>query len=552
MDKSEESMRKTISTAFSKDERYKPMFDKEIIKEILLSFLTVKDFSPHSHGKENLHTMYFKMLFDERNLADIVYQLNGGAEMFYREASIFEDEMIVHKANEPIKNKNVDNPKTHSTFNYDIIKDERYTKRQFLLHLPITLNFKAKGNKYLNEYVRYALKNTDDNYVIGIDRGERNLLYICVIDGKGEIVEQKSLNVKKGDNDYKVDYHKLLDEKEKDRDKARKSWDTIENIKELKEGYLSQVIHKICEYVVEYDAIIAMEDLNFGFKKGRFKVEKQVYQKFENMLCSKLNYLVRKGEDCENPGGLLNAYQLTNDPKEKFKGKQNGFIFYVPAWLTSKIDPVTGFVNLLYPKYTSMKAAQEFIEKIDDIRFNKDENIFEFDIDYSKFPKTSVSYRKNWTVCTNGERIINIRNSEKNNMRDNKTIVLTDEFKELFDLYGVDYSANIKESILNITEADFYKKFIKLLSYTLQMRNSVTNNVDIDYLISPVKDSNGVFYDSRKADGTLPENADANGAYNIARKAMWAISVLKNTDEDSLKNANLSIEKADWLEYTQK
>lgn len=84
------------------------------------------------------------------------------------------------------------------------------------------------------------------------------------------------------------------------------------------------------------------------------------------------------------------------------------------------------------------------------------------------------------------------------------------------------------------------------------MRNSVTNNVDIDYLISPVKDSNGVFYDSRKADKSLPENADANGAYNIARKAMWAISVLKNTDEESLKNANLSMKNADWLEYTQK
>lgn len=520
--------------------------------ELYLFKIYNKDFSSHSHGKENLHTMYFKMLFDQRNLADVVYRLNGEAEMFYREASISEDEIIKHDKNKPIDNKNPDKKKATSTFKYDIIKDKRYTKRQFLLHLPITLNFKAKGNKYLNEYVRYALKNTDDNYVIGIDRGERNLLYICVINGKGEIVKQKSLNEIISDNNYKVDYHKLLDSKEDGRDKARKNWDTIENIKELKEGYLSQVIHQICEYVVEYDAIIAMEDLNFGFKKGRFKVEKQVYQKFENMLCSKLNYLVRKDEDCEKMGGLLNAYQLTNDQKEKFKGKQDGIIFYVPAWLTSKIDPVTGFVDLLKPKYTSVKAAQEFIEKIDDIRFNKDENMFEFDIDYSKFPKTSLSYRKNWTVCTNGERIVNMRNSEKNNNWDSKTIVLTDEFKDLFDLYGVDCSSNIKESILNITDSKFHKTFIKLLSYTLQMRNSVTNNVDIDYLISPVKDSNGVFYDSRKADKSLPENADANGAYNIARKAMWAISVLKNTDEESLKNANLSMKNADWLEYTQK
>lgn len=37
-----------------------------------------------------------------------------------------------------------------------------------------------------------------------------------------------------------------------------------------------------------------MEDLNYGFKRGRFKVERQVYQKFENMLINKLNYLVDK------------------------------------------------------------------------------------------------------------------------------------------------------------------------------------------------------------------------------------------------------------------
>ena len=46
--------------------------------------------------------------------------------------------------------------------------------------------------------------------------------------------------------------------------------------------------------VIDYNAIIVMEDLNKGFKRGRFKVERQVYQKFENMLISKLNYLVFK------------------------------------------------------------------------------------------------------------------------------------------------------------------------------------------------------------------------------------------------------------------
>ncbi|MBQ4528526.1 MAG: type V CRISPR-associated protein Cas12a/Cpf1 [Clostridia bacterium] len=516
-----------------------------------------KDFSEHSHGNPNLHTLYFKMLFDEKNLADVVYQLSGGAEMFYREAKIDKDEMIVHKANEPIKNKNKSNPKKESVFKYDLIKDERFTKNQFSLHLPITLNFKADGQKFINSDVRQALKNADSNYVIGIDRGERNLLYICVIDNNGKIIYQKSLNeiISGKDKDYKVDYHKLLDSKENDRDDARKSWRTIENIKELKEGYLSQVVHEICNLVLKYDAIIAMEDLNFGFKKGRFKVEKQVYQKFENMLISKLNFLVSKSAKPEENGGLLNAYQLTNKVDGVNKAKQNGFIFYVPAWLTSKIDPVTGFADLLKPRYTNITESKTLVENIDDIRYNPNDNMFEFDIDYEKFPKAFASYRKLWTVYTNGERIINYHNKDKNNQWDNKTIVLTEEFKALFDKYGIDYSNNLKEQIISQTTSEFFKDFIRLFANTLQMRNSETGNGDVDYLISPVKDECGNFYDSRNFVGEesqLPENADANGAYNIARKAQWAISVLKNTSEDDLKKEVKSIKNSQWLEYVQK
>ncbi len=516
-----------------------------------------KDFSKYSKGTPNLHTLYFKMLFDERNLSNVVYKLNGEAEMFYREASINDKEKITHQANQPIKNKNPDNEKKESTFEYDIIKDKRFTKRQFSLHVPITINFKAHGQEFLNYDVRKAVKYKDDNYVIGIDRGERNLIYISVIDSNGKIVEQMSLNEIISDNGHRVDYQKLLDTKEKERDKARKNWTSVENIKELKEGYISQVVHKICELVVKYDAVIAMEDLNFGFKRGRFPVEKQVYQKFENMLISKLNLLIDKKADPTEDGGLLRAYQLTNKFDGVNKGKQNGIIFYVPAWDTSKIDPVTGFVNLLKPKYTSVSEAKKLFETIDDIKYNANTDMFEFCIDYGKFPRCNSDYKKTWTVCTNSSRILTCRNNEKNNMWDNKQIVLTDEFKSLFNEFGIDYKGNLKTSILSISNADFYRRLIKLLSLTLQMRNSITGSTlpEDDYLISPVANDRGEFYDSRNYKGTnaaLPCDADANGAYNIARKALWAISVLKSTPDDMLNKANLSITNAEWLEYTQK
>ena len=516
-----------------------------------------KDFSKYSKGTPNLHTLYFKMLFDERNLSNVVYKLNGEAEMFYREASINDKEKITHQANQPIKNKNPDNEKKESTFEYDIIKDKRFTKRQFSLHVPITINFKAHGQEFLNYDVRKAVKYKDDNYVIGIDRGERNLIYISVIDSNGKIVEQMSLNEIISDNGHRVDYQQLLDTKEKERDKARKNWTSVENIKELKEGYISQVVHKICELVVKYDAVIAMEDLNFGFKRGRFPVEKQVYQKFENMLISKLNLLIDKKADPTEDGGLLRAYQLTNKFDGVNKAKQNGIIFYVPAWDTSKIDPVTGFVNLLKPKYTSVSEAKKLFETIDDIKYNANTDMFEFCIDYGKFPRCNSDYKKTWTVCTNSSRILTCRNKEKNNMWDNKQIVLTDEFKSLFGEFGIDYKGNLKTSILSISNADFYRRLIKLLSLTLQIRNSITGSTlpEDDYLISPVANDRGEFYDSRNYKGTnaaLPCDADANGAYNIARKALWAISVLKSTPDDMLNKANLSITNAEWLEYTQK
>ena len=533
------------------------LMDKVKQGRVYLFQIYNKDFSEYSKGTPNMHTLYFKMLFDERNLKDVVYQLNGGAEMFYRFPSLKIEETTVHKAGEAIRNKNKLSGKESSTFNYDIIKNKRYTKPQFSLHVPITLNFKSQGKEQSNLDVRKALKNSSDNYVIGIDRGERHLLYVSVIDSKGKIVEQYSLNSiinEYNGKKYETNYHDMLDTKEAERDKARKNWTTIESIKELKEGYISQAVHKICELVVKYDAVIAMEDLNFGFKKGRFKVEKQVYQKFEKMLIDKLNYLViDKKADPEQNGGLLKAYQLT----EKFTsfkkmGKQNDYIFYVPAWLTSKIDPVTGFVDLLRPKYTSVDSTKDMISKFDFVRFNAAEDMFEIGIDYAKIERGITSYRSKWTVCTNGERILSFRNKDKNSEWDNETIRLTDSFKALFDKYGISYpdGEDIRAKVNEQTSTDFFKSFIKLLSLTLQMRNSISNS-DTDYLVSPIRGKNGDFYRSGEK-SELPANADANGAYNIARKALWCIEQIKATDDDELKNVKLAISNKQWLEYVQK
>ncbi|MDR1974505.1 MAG: type V CRISPR-associated protein Cas12a/Cpf1 [Bacteroidales bacterium] len=521
----------------------------QLVSEGKLYLLQIynKDFSPYSKGTPNMHTLYWKELFTPQNLANVVYKLNGQAEVFYRKHSLNYTEETWKKGHHYDKLKK---------FSYPIISKRRYALDKFQFHVPITMNFKAIGNERINEQVNQYIKYNGIKHIIGIDRGERHLLYLSLIDLKGQIVKQLSLNEVVNEyngNTYKTDYHKLLDIKETSMSKARKSWNEIETIKELKEGYLSQVIHKITTMMVEYNAIVVLEDLNFGFMRGRQKVEKQVYQKFEKMLIDKLNYLVDKKKQPTDNGGLLNAYQLTNK-FESFKkeGKQNGFLFYIPAWNTSKIDPITGFVNLFDTRYENVTKAKEFFNKFESIRYNKEKKYFEFVVkDYSKFNAKAEDTRLNWIICTFGERIITFRNAENNSQSDNKEVNLTKEFADFFKAQKIDFEnvEDLKTAIAAKTDKYFFEKLLSLFKLTLQMRNSITKSAT-DYLISPVADENGNFYDSRGVkDSTKPENADANGAYNIARKGLWVVEQIKKADD--LKKINLTISNKEWLQYAQ-
>lgn len=510
-----------------------------------------KDFSEYSKGTPNMHTLYWRALFDEKNLADVIYKLNGGSELFYRKKSLERNEPT-HRAHEPIKNKNKNNPKSESVFDYDLIKDKRYTLDKFMLHVPIKMNFKYPDRINLNNQVKEYLQEAEDTHVIGIDRGERHLLYLVVIDRYGNIKEQFSLNDIVNEYNgikYQTDYHALLDTKEKERKEARKSWQTIESIKELKEGYLSQVIHKITQLMIKYHAIVVLEDLNRGFMRGRQKVEKEVYRKFEKMLIDKLNYLVDKRANPEAAGGLMRAYQLTSkfESFEKL-GKQSGFLFYVPAWNTSKIDPVTGFVNLFDTHYKSIDSAKKFFSSFDSIRYEAEKGWFEFRFDYRNFGTKADGTRTGWTLCTRGSRIETFRNPDKNSQWDNQEIDLTSAIKSHLESYGINLSSNLKDGICSQSDKRFFEGMLYYLKLTLQMRNSITGT-NVDYLVSPVSDENGNYFDSRTSGEILPQNADANGAYNIARKGLMLIDQIKQSDD--VTDLKFDLSNKNWLKFAQ-
>ncbi len=542
-----------------------------------------KDFATNATGRKNLHTLYWEQLFSEENLQDTVLKLNGEAELFFRPKN--ENlRRISHAKNSFLVNRTTKNAKPIPENLYqeiykfkngfqseisneakalldsgevickkathEIVKERRFHEDKFLFHCPITLNFRANESEKLNEKVCDYIKEKDGICIIGLDRGERHLLYLSLIDQNGKIKLQKTLNLvsqKRGDGEIKVDYHAKLAHIEGERDEARKNWQNIANIKELKEGYLSNVIHEIAHLMVKHNAIVVLEDLNFGFKRGRFKVEKQVYQKFEKMLIEKLNFLVFKEKVASECGGVLKAFQLTSKFESFAKlGKQCGFLFYTQAAYTSKIDPVTGFVNLFDTRYKSVEASREFFAKFDEIKFNAQNGYFEFVVsDYSKFNPKAL--KQSWKICTFGSRIENFKENEKWQSRE---VNLSDKFRELFDKFK---TSDLKAEILAQTDATFFRQLLRLFGLTVQLRNSFVGS-DVDYICSPVADKNGEFFDSRKElakiengeVAALPCDADANGAYNIARKGAL---ILKKIKQAEAKDANLTISNAEWFEF---
>ena len=504
-----------------------------------------------SRGTENLHTMYLKALL---GMTQNVFSIGSGMVFFRHKTKGLAETTARHKANEFVANKNKLNDKKKSIFAYEIVKNKRFTVDKYLFKLSVKLNYLQPNNNKIdvNSKVREIISNGGIKHIIGIDRGERNLLYLSLIDLKGNIVMQKSLNILKDDHNAKeTDYKGLLTEREGENKEARRNWKKIANIKDLKRGYLSQVVHIISKMMVEYNAIVVLEDLNPGFIRGRQKIERNVYEQFERMLIDKLNFYVDKHKDANETGGLLHALQLTSE-FENFKKSehQNGCLFYIPAWNTSKIDPATGFVNLFDTRYTNANKALEFFSKFDEIRYNEEKDWFEFEFDYDEFTQKAHGTRTKWTLCTYGMRLRSFKNPAKQYNWDSEVVALTDEFKRILEEAGIDIHENLKDAIRNLKgkKQKYLEPLMQFMKLLLQLRNSKAGT-DEDYILSPVVDENGIFYDSRSCGDELPENADANGAYNIARKGLMMIEQIK--DAKDLDNLKFDISNKSWLNFAQ-
>lgn len=518
--------------------------------------------------RNNLHTMYWRALFEDTENRP---KLNGEAEIFYRPALPQEKwEMVPNK-------KGRDGS--------DIIKHYRFSKERFAFHVPITLNF-CRKDFAINRQMTERMRSNEDVLFLGIDRGEKHLAYYSLVDSDGRLIEQGTLNIPFLDKDgnrrtVRVigvdgkeylchDYNELLEARAVDRDFARKNWKTIGTIKELKNGYISQVVRRIVDIAVERGAFIVLENLSIGFMRGRQKIEKSVYQKLELALAKKLNFLVDKSAKPGDIGSVTRAFQLT-PPVNTFsdiKSNQFGIMLYVRANYTSQTDPLTGWRKTVYLKGGSEEhIRKEIQDAFEDIRFDGKDYVFEYveKIDKGKAPL------KSWALYSgiNGKSLDRFRGKNTSGRWEIERYDVAKMLETLFS--GYDKKRSIREQMERemplkkieddprIAKYSAYEQLRFAIDLIQQIRNTgkERDERDADFLQSPVRSANGEHFDSRVvADKerrgemiSFPVSGDANGAYNIARKG---ILMAEHIRRDGYKVYISDDEWAVWLDSKEK
>lgn len=510
-------------------------------RKLYLFQIKNKDWNEGANGAKNLHTLYFESLFSTDNMAqNFPIKLNGQAELFYREKTKkLKKEKITTQQGKTLEKGN------------RAFQKNRFTEDKIFFHVPITLN-RTKSNPFkFNAKINDFLAGNPDINIIGVDRGEKHLAYFSVITQKGVILESGSLNEIAG-----VDYEKKLEEKADKREQARRDWEDVQGIKDLKKGYISQVVRKLADLAIKHNAIIVFEDLNMRFKQIRGGIEKSIYQQLEKALIDKLNYLVDKSEeDSTKAGHLLKAYQLAA-PFETFKdmGKQTGIIFYTQAAYTSKIDPVTGWRPHLYLKYSNAEQAKKEILKFSNIDYL--DGVFKFTYDIKNFrAQKEYPTQTVWTVysCVERYRWNKSLNQNIGGYEHYKNV--SESVQKLLADYGIDFErGNILKQIEELDtkrNEKFFSSLIYQFNLICQIRNTdvkaQTANAQ-DFILSPVEP----FFDSRNGNGSyLPKNGDENGAYNIARKGIIILDKItrfmrEENNVDKMTWNNLYVSHVEW------
>ncbi|NLH92473.1 MAG: hypothetical protein GX481_08515 [Atopobium sp.] len=175
--------------------------------------------------------------------------------------------------------------------------------------------------------------------------------------------------------------------------------------------------------------------------------------------------------------------------------------------------------------------------------------MFRFDFDYAQYNLRETLPVTKWSAYTNGNRLIH---QMKNGRHSFESINITEYLKNCLKTNHVEYSEgeNLAEQLNTIkdkkTHAAVRDGLFNAFFWSLQMRNSNSETGE-DFIISPVMNHSGDFYCSSEKNADLPVDADASGAYNIARKGLM---IKRRIDESKPEDKiDLKISNAEWFEY---
>ena len=124
---------------------------------------------------------------------------------------------------------------------------------------------------------------------------------------------------------------------------------------------------------------------------------------------------------------------------------------------------------------------------------------------------------------------------------------LSEELKELFDKYNIDYANgnDVSNSIQQVNQRTFFERLTFILNTLFKMR--YTDGID-DYILSPVPNVQGVCFDSRNVkDNAFPIDGDAKWCVPYCAKGLQRVKEIQTNSE----KPKMVIKQDEWFKFVK-
>jgi CRISPR-associated protein Cpf1 len=220
-----------------------------------------------------------------------------------------------------------------------------------------------------------------------------------------------------------------------------------------------------------------------------------------------------------------------------------GSIFFVKASYTSQLDPITGWrkITLTDENIEKMLKCGDFA-----LEQNKTRNCIT--ITYKTNSKAS------WTLdFANIDRLLMSKNIK--GQFEITRYKLNEEMRRFLTEFSIDSGTNINHQVIKLLSSNNKNRVLKQLSRLFRLASNIRNsdkknNVDAIYsaVYSTILEgyyNSDNYLEYQKLGLQTPKDADANGAYNIARKAQIIVDRIKTSDQ----KIDYFISDNQWDEY---